>query len=85
MGKLVAESPERVEMDDAGNIRIVAYGQKGEWSGYEFIATLQIPEGLLMAVTQYYEGVLPTECVLAVQKVFDGGARMVLVEGVRPV
>ena len=76
--------PVRVEMDDAGSIRIVAYEKKGDWAGYESIASLETPEGLLIAVTAYYEGTLPIECVLSVKKVFDGGAGMVLASGHRP-
>lgn len=76
--------PVRMEMDDAGSHRIVAYDKKGQWSKYDNISTLDSHGELLIAVTQYYEGVLPTEYVLVVKKVFDGGAGLVIVKGTRP-
>ena len=80
----MAQMPVRMEVDDGGDHRIVAHGQKGEWFRYEHVSTLETPGGLLIAATAYYEGYLPIECVLSVQKVFDGGAGVVSVPGHRP-
>ena len=76
--------PVRMEMDAYGNHRIVAHGIVGEWRTYENISTLGTPEGWLIGATKYYNGILPTECVLSIKKVFDGGAAMVIVPGCRP-
>ena len=76
------ELPVRMEMDDAGNHRVVAHGQKGDWVKYEQISSLDTPRGLFIAATLYYKGVLPCGVVLAVKPNWE--AKMVSVSGIRP-
>ncbi len=56
------------QMDDYGNFRIVVNGKSGEWKSYNSIATVEVDGILYIDVSAYYEGVLPHECVLKVEK-----------------
>lgn len=52
--------------------RLVRGRKRGKWVGYTCIATLGDPkkDGVIYAsCTGYFEGVLPIECVLKVEKV----------------
>lgn len=73
----------RFEMDDAGNHRLRLGNHKGDWMSYSGVSTLVLPNGdWYIAVTQYYDGYLPTEKAL---KIDQGIASMsVLVDGIRP-
>lgn len=59
------------QVDDFGNIRIVVDDKKGEWSTYQSIADLEIDSQYYIGVSAYYEGKLPHECVLKVEKVSE--------------
>ncbi len=56
------------QMDDYGNFRIVVHGFTSEWVSYESIASLMLYDVQYIGVSAYYEGVLPHECVLKVEK-----------------
>lgn len=60
------------QMDDFGNFRIVVDTNKGkimsDWALYQGITTIDTGTGLYIAVTDYFKGYLPTECVLKVTK-----------------
>lgn len=56
------------QIDDYGNFRIVIHGDKGEWANYQGIAKLEHGGRIYIAVSQYFKGVLPHECILEVTK-----------------
>jgi hypothetical protein len=57
----------RIVINDRGNI--VA----SEWVGWYAIANLELHGVSYRAVTMYYEGSFPTECVFIAQKVENSG------------
>ena len=76
--------PVRQEMDDEGNHRIVAQGRTGDWTSYDSIASLKVNGRLYIAATRYYAGVLPIECVLRVEYVYEQVETFMYVKGVKP-
>jgi hypothetical protein len=77
--------PIHMEMNEFGAHRIVMRCRtcKEEhtsgWTGYATLSTLVVHGSSYIAATRYFEGTLPTECVLAIQPVYDGGARLIMV------
>lgn len=64
---------ETFQMDAFGNFRIWVKGKESEWVGYERIATLDVDGEKFVGVSAYFEGYLPTECVLKVEVVDEDG------------
>lgn len=64
---------EAFQMDAFGNFRICVKGKESEWVGYERIAILDIDGEKFIGVSAYFEGYLPTECILRVEAVDEEG------------
>lgn len=61
------------QMDDFGNFRIVVKGKEGDWVGYERVAMLDVDGEKFIGVSKYFDGYLPTECVMKVEVVDEDG------------
>lgn len=70
------------EMDDAGNHRLVCGNHKGDWAIYQGISTIILGGDWYIGVTQYFDGVLPTEKALLLKQGVT--SQMRLVDGIRP-
>lgn len=72
------------EMDDHGNHRITVDGITSDWVPYRSIPMVEVNGVRYMAVSAYWEGVLPHESVLKVE-VVSGESRTYAGRGENPI